>query len=545
MKMKIILTRDLLRSIARYEMTFRDFSEDGEFDPDGFTVPAPYQITLDDLRAALTAVKKKRITVGEFAWYWLYPVDELDYGKDYFGLIDAFIAENDGDLPEGIRCIPDFLITAGDYFRDIWQEMIFTVEEEEDENALLEDVIDIDSMLKQIRRYNRNRGKPLENRDYTDIEKECCISELGRDDRSMDLTEQELALCRTFTEELCRKENRTALTLKAYACYGGNRLYPCDWDMSRQYLEKLYERYTDTNAANSLGYINYYGRCTDGEPDYDRAFGYFTAAAACDHPEGLYKLGDMFMNGYGCRKNTRAAANLYQRAMNVNSLKFMIGNNVSALPDACLRMGDLYSKGTRAEKDPKEAYYYCTLGAYASRIRLQHSDFFGYKETDKKIAKALEEARERLPEDYFRPYLDLDTQEDLDILLKNLKGPFDCELTRIEKGGKKMLKIKLHRPKDMEEDMRGLVCYPELDICERAVSVTLEIIQEKEWTFAGGKKTVLFDSLFYNGKTGSFDFCYGSELTARVRAKALRLNAAKKKTQKPVQPAGEQTDFLK
>ena len=52
-----------------------------------------------------------------------------------------------------------------------------------------------------------------------------------------------------------------------------------------------------------IGYIYYYGRCWDGQPQYDEAFRYFSVGAAGGIYESRYKLADMFAKGYGVVQN--------------------------------------------------------------------------------------------------------------------------------------------------------------------------------------------------------------------------------------------------
>lgn len=64
-------------------------------------------------------------------------------------------------------------------------------------------------------------------------------------------------------------------------------------------------------AIVNLGYIYEYGRI--GQPDYAKAYMYFSfAAAASQDAEALYKMGDMFSRGKGVEQSKRAALTLWQ-----------------------------------------------------------------------------------------------------------------------------------------------------------------------------------------------------------------------------------------
>ena len=54
---QIQLTRDQLRAIARYELTFRDIiGPDDDIDDIEFVYPEPYTYTMEDLRCAIAAI---------------------------------------------------------------------------------------------------------------------------------------------------------------------------------------------------------------------------------------------------------------------------------------------------------------------------------------------------------------------------------------------------------------------------------------------------------------------------------------------------------
>ena len=189
------------------------------------------------------------------------------------------------------------------------------------------------------------------------------------------------------------------------ACYGGNSLYPCDWNTSRDCMIRLFEKKDDPQYANTLGYIYYYGRCNGGVPEYDKAFHYFGIAAANGLYEGMYKLADMYRHGYGCSKSMRTARNLYGMVYEDSLKHFLKGKNAS-FADAALRMGNVYAKGIDEEPDPTVAWYYYVQADYAAKIRAKDSDFFGNTTVVINIQKALEEMQEQLPEDYLQEHME-------------------------------------------------------------------------------------------------------------------------------------------
>ena len=101
-------------------------------------------------------------------------------------------------------------------------------------------------------------------------------------------------LFRKFTDEMSDKGNVDAMKAKAYACYGGNCIYSCDYNEAARLLELLWKDYGFGYAANTLGYIYYYGMTDNYKPDYERAFYYYSVASSFEIIEAKYKIADMF-----------------------------------------------------------------------------------------------------------------------------------------------------------------------------------------------------------------------------------------------------------
>ena len=79
-------------------------------------------------------------------------------------------------------------------------------------------------------------------------------------------------LFKNCLEELCRRLVPEAIEKRGYCYYCGTKVYPNDWFKARDSFLEYYERTAAPSAANTLGYIYYYGRCNNGTPEYDKAF---------------------------------------------------------------------------------------------------------------------------------------------------------------------------------------------------------------------------------------------------------------------------------
>ena len=402
----IVIMPEQMKALARYEATFDQYIKDSEIDDGQISFPEKYMMTLEDLYVALKNMLEKNPTVHDFGENWYYPLTQLE---EAFGIDKACGWDNDdlildeecGSDSEGVRGLP---LKSEDVFSEIWADLedIWTME---DEDSHLSELDQIKEFINDIETFLSNKGKPLLEMVFTDHQKKGYIRFFENDSRVNEASELELQLCRKFTDELCEKGSGTALHLKGYACYGGNRLYECDWAASRDCMIKLFEKTDDPMYANTLGYIYYYGRCTGGVPEYEKAFEMFSIAAANGLHEGLYKLADMFRHGYACKKSYRTARALYGMVYDDCYKKFAEGAVDGSFADAALRMGNVYLKGIGETKDPESAYRFYLQADYAAKLRAKNSDFFGNTTVAINIQKALDETKAELPEGYFKDHL--------------------------------------------------------------------------------------------------------------------------------------------
>ena len=105
-------------------------------------------------------------------------------------------------------------------------------------------------------------------------------------------------------------------------------------------------------ARENLGYCYYYGR--DIPADYEKAFQCFAEGAFCGRLVSLYKIGDMYRNGYYVEKNPAVALRIYLRCvemLNPDKDWYIAG-------PVFLRLGNAYLYGEGTEKYPREALKY-------------------------------------------------------------------------------------------------------------------------------------------------------------------------------------------
>lgn len=109
------------------------------------------------------------------------------------------------------------------------------------------------------------------------------------------------------------------------ALYYMGELVPQDYRRAKE-LYALADSKGLVQGMINLGYIYEYRRV--GEPDYPKAYAqYAKAVAIANHPEALYKLGDMYARGQAVEKDPHTALVLWDR-----SLKEAKGEAMQAQP---------------------------------------------------------------------------------------------------------------------------------------------------------------------------------------------------------------------
>lgn len=196
-------------------------------------------------------------------------------------------------------------------------------------------------------------------------------------------------------EMLCKEKDAMAMEYRGYCYYTGNAMYEQDFVKSEKDLSEVYSMTGSPSVANSLGYIYYYGRCNNGEPQYDEAFRFFSVGHAGNMTESTYKLGDMFARGLSVAPNGDIAMNLYWSVYNYCFSEIRREWFDSKFADVALRMGNCYMKGTGCDIDYETAYSYYLQAEFAIKKRISDSDQYGDNVVYKAVKKALKEARKQ------------------------------------------------------------------------------------------------------------------------------------------------------
>ena len=174
--------------------------------------------------------------------------------------------------------------------------------------------------------------------------------------------------------------------------YIGDRGFAQDFKRAMALYQMAAER-GNSHAWQNLGYCYYYGR--DGAVDYEKAFRCFATGAFEGRPVSLYKIGDMYLNGYYVEKNPEEACRIYQRCL---ELRGEPGFDDAAGP-VRLRLGNLYLNGIGTVQDPMLALEHYGQAELLLIRMIQNGDFM-YKNSLREAIEGQARARALLMEDF-------------------------------------------------------------------------------------------------------------------------------------------------
>ena len=329
-------------------------------------------------------------------------------------------------------------------------------------------------------------------------------------------------------DAMCEKKDPKSIQRRGYCYYCGTKIYPNDWFKARDAFIEYYQLTGDASAANTLGYIYYYGRCNNGVPEYEEAFKYFSIGHAHTIFESTYKLADMFAHGYGVVKDGDTANRLYWSVYQQNIEWFIKEKFECKFADAALRMGNCFRYGYGAEVDLETAYYYYLQADLAIRKRTETADHYGDTVVFNGVQRALEEVRKEYTEKgrttkFEKPgWLNW-------TLIKHRR----CKMTVRElKNGALQLTASPMKRRNEEKAPLMLVTVPKADYCELLDKVKIKTANDSTYSIPGGGKEFVFDSYEYNWN-GTTKFYLGDDLTGEIFTEFYTFKAPAKKEPAP------------
>lgn len=323
-------------------------------------------------------------------------------------------------------------------------------------------------------------------------------------------------------EQLCAKDDPEAIKTRGYCYYSGNKLYRQDFYKAREAFHKYYAMTGSAQAANTLGYIYYYGRCNNGVPQYDEAFKYFSIGYAGGYYESTFKLGDMFNRGLCVAQNDKIANELYWQVYNQNFDLFRYEKYDNNFADAALRMGNCYHYGIGCEEDLETAYAYYLQAEYAISKRIKENAHYGDTVVYSSVQKEMEKVRDRYKvhdskAEFVRPswalWLGIGPRKAMIRIAPFPDGSLLLEATP----------LKCYKDKD--EPPKILVVIPQADYCSLKSKLMVRTAPQSSYEIYGHSEKIIFNNVTYDVATGVTTFLLDDMPMGRIKTDKYTVSA--------------------
>ena len=476
------------RRIVRFELS--PDSLFGELNYDYMINEDNMHLSVEDILVALKTINDTDPSQAELQSYYMFLFVESERNAD------------NENISKYERSVINFLVSYICYCSGDWAESVdippqFYGSEKRGCGAIIE-VCEI---------FISDKDKPSLEKRYPIFFMEEHVKALFKREKMNIASECDLSLYRIFAVKLAEQKNPLGLYAVGCGCYGGDAAFKCDWERSRDCIMSLFEVTEDSEerafAANTLGYIYYYGRCNDGVPDYQTAYKYFSFAAFSGVYEAKYKVADMLASGNGVVKSIEAAENIVCELYGKNIEHFRDGVYDCKLADVALRMGWM-------------ALFYYMQAELAIRIRMKRFDYFGDSKVNESIQAALTEAKKGFK---------FDSRSALrccmaDVIREELKyGRLDLVIKKVK--GKKTYKFTFS-PSSNYTSRRMLITLPSADICGFYDKISFIYKSEK-----GIRKNMLNKKLVIDEIVHNF-YVSGGKVVFVEDGDALRVEVGKK-----------------
>ena len=534
-----MLTLQDIKDLVRAKKNYEDLAQD-IFPAFNVAYSKDYKLTASDIAKALKNINKSQNPLALFKeWFWLIEnvlyenlrIDER-YSEDIFS--DA--PENEDELFSTVFYLVEKMywrLEERFSVRADTQRLIVNFEGESfDEYSIFGDSVETaaykavsEDVISRVRVYEYNKGLPRSKWSYCPSQMRHVISLYEDENDLKEAPEDVRELYRYFVDELYKIGDSQAMKILAWGHYEGDIIYNQDFSLAEKYLSELWNKTGDPFAANSLGYIYYYGRCNDGEPEYEKAFKYFSFGALAGVDESIYKAGDMLVHGLGTAKNVELGLNMIVDGYRDSLLRFCDGEYDNKFADYAIRMGNACRENLVYGMGIRDAYKFYLEAQFAIKKRMEIADYFGDKSVAKKIESGLKQIRRIYKPDMDKCIL----KADFPIYMSHIfEDHFPVAVCITKKKGKFYLEVGRTSAVKGEES-KILVTYPELSF----VALTSKLVFSLEGVgvikYPQDSGIFLVDGFSKNEATSALEFYAAGELAAVIEAKWFVVDVKKEK----------------
>ena len=538
-----------LKKFLRAEKFYSEY-EPFVFPSFNIKTSARYSLTAMDIRQALININRTDNCLEIFKeWFWVI----INIFYEDLDIESRRLEEFMNDVPETDDEI--FAVAYGMTERLYWglEERFSSRQEEEKYIVSFENEPDwegqdadrsalersayravCDDIISRVESYMHNLNLPKEQWVYSTSQKKRIISAYEDEESLENASNEAIALYRRFVRELEQEGDVQALKALAWGYYDGNDAFLQDFFEAEKYLLKLYLKTGDPFAANSLGYIYYYGRTNRGIPDYKKAFQYFSVGALAGIDESVYKAADMLVYGRGTPRNVDIGLNMIIDGYKDSLERFCNGEFDCKFAEYALRMGNICRDRLVYNMTLRDAYKFYLEAEFAIRKRRETALFPGDGRVELRIRNELRKIREKLKLDTQRDEL----KADFPIYINQLyEDRFPVKVTLSADREAKTGSIKIERYRfgneikdffDGEQDdeltdlftvPKTLVAFPELSWAQLTSEITY-YLEDIVVAQTSEKDSAFFsDGFRRNENTNALEFFSQGELVGALEAK--------------------------
>ena len=526
------------KALVRATQVYSEY-EDKVFPPFNIKPQKKYKMTINDIATALKNINKTESPLENFReWFWLIlnvfyeslsieertknPVDPSEIpatDDEVFGAVFTLTEKLYWRLEKEYSQKEDYL----NHSLIIADEPTWDFDMPKENPAIKEGYLAVcNDIFERIESYKIKKKEPWNNV-YSNTQKMAYIMDC--ESRVGELSNFEIQKYRQFVLELVDAGDLAAMETLAVSYYMGSPAFPQNWFKAEEYLLKVYNETGSPTMANFLGYIYYYGRTVGGEPDYEKAFKYFSVGLMGGVDESIYKVGDMLISGKGVARNVELGIKLIIDGYTETLHDFCKGFYDCKFADYALRMGDICRDRLVNEVSLRDAYRYYLEADYAIKKRCEKFE----TRNDKSVRMAIERELEKIVD---KIHLDMNRTEmksnfplfmaqlfkdDFPLRVEIIKSNNECRMNvaRFRIAGDLGDKIPL--PDELREVPQIITAYPELSYCELVSELNYRL---ENVTIAKRPKGEYFltDGFKVNNMTKAIEFYYAGEMVAAVEA---------------------------
>ena len=536
----LMVNREELIKLVTAQVMYRDIATH-VFPIFNIRAEQEYPLQAEDIAQALRNINRSKDPLGRFKeWFWLIQnifYQDLDIERRYKEDTFSDAPETEDELFSTIFSLTEKLywkleerfVSREDSEKYIvrfdddshWDDSLLgsTNLEETAYKAVCEDIAG------RVRTFEYNRERPREEWIYCLSQKRHIINSYENDEELKQASPAAKALYRECVRDLAEKNDTQAMKILAWGYLEGSPVYRQSFRQAEKHLQKLYRETGDPFAANALGCICYEGLAGKGEPEYEKAFRYFSYGALAGIDESIYHAGDMLIHGHGTVKNIDTGMNLIVDGYKDTMYRFSEGEFDNRFADYALAMGNICREDLILGMGVRDAYKFYLEAGFAIKKRMKAGGFFRDDITADRIQKALHEIREEYKPDRDKSVL----RADFPIYISHIfEDKFPIRVTLGKSRNGPFLKMGRFRLIPGEEP-KFLVTFPELSYVSLVSELTFRLEQVGVMKTPDSGETFLADGFTKNDHTNALEFYSGGECIAAVEAKWFVIDVTKEK----------------